>query len=147
MRKIKLPTVKIDGENYPIYCDLFVLAQIQEKMDINDFERGIVGAEIVRDENGDPEHLEDGRIRYVFGKYDINALIMGLTLMINEGLFIDSEQNDTEYESVDEKYIGRVCDMSLVELSNVVHEAFGRCLTAKKNVKEKTPNRRKSTLR
>lgn len=57
MREITLPTVTINGETYPIYCDLFVLSQIQEKMDINDFERGIIGAEIVRDENGDPVQI------------------------------------------------------------------------------------------
>ena len=133
MRKIDLPTVTIDGEEYPIYCDLFVLSKIQEKMDINDFERGIIGAEVIRDENGDPERDEDGRLKLVFGKYDINALIMGLTLMINEGLMIDSEQTGKEYEPVDEKYLGRVCDMPLINLSNTVHEAFGRCLIAKKN--------------
>ena len=32
MRKIDLTTVEIGGENYPIYCDLYVLSQIQEKM-------------------------------------------------------------------------------------------------------------------
>jgi len=133
MRKITLPTVTINGETYPIYCDLFVLSQIQEKMDINDFERGIIGAEIVRDENGDPVHKEDGRIEMVFGQYDIKALIMGLTLMINEGLLIDSEQKGTEYVPVDEKYIGRVCDMPLITLSNTVHNTFGRCLESKKN--------------
>lgn len=133
MRKIELDTILLGGEEYPIYCDLFVLSKIQEKMDINDFERGIVGAEIVRDENGDPEHEEDGRLKLVFGKYDINALIMGLTLMINEGLMIDSEQTGKEYEPVDEKYLGRVCDMPLINLSNTVHKAFGRCLVAKKN--------------
>lgn len=133
MRKIDLPTVTIDGEKYPIYCDLFVLSKIQEKMDINDFERGIIGAEVIRDENGDPERDEDGRLKLVFGKYDLNALIMGLTLMINEGLMIDSEQTGKEYEPVDEKYLGRVCDMPLINLSNTVHEAFGRCLVAKKN--------------
>ena len=145
MRKIELPTVQINGEDFPIYCDLFVLSQIQEKMDINDFERGIIGAEIVRNKNGEPEHLEDGRIRYEFGKYNIEALIMGLTLMINEGLLIESEQSGTEYDPVDEKYIGRVCDMPLINLSNTVHEAFGRCLIAKKNTKKKTRSRRKST--
>ena len=132
MRKIELPRVEINGEEYPIYCDLFVLSQIQERMDINDFERGIIGAEIVRDKDGDPEHDEEGRIRLAFGKYDIDALVKGLTLMINEGLLIESEQTGSLYEPVDEKYIGRVSDMPLINLSNTVHEAFGRCLISKK---------------
>lgn len=144
MRKIELPTIDINGETYPIYCDLYVLSQIQDRMDINDFERGIMGARIVRDENGDPILKDDGRIEIVFGKYDINALIMGLTLMINEGLLIDSEQTGREHEPIDEKYIGRVCDMNLLDLSNAVHGAFGRCLTSKKNM-TKTTNRKKNT--
>lgn len=145
MRKIELPTVEINGETYPMYCDLYVLSQIQEKMDINDFERGIIGAEIVRDENGDPVRKENGRIEMIFGKYDISALIIGLTLMINEGLLIDSEQTGKEYEPVDEKYIGRVCDIPLVELSNTVHEAFGRCLMSKKNISKGTTSKKKNT--
>jgi hypothetical protein len=143
MREIKIPTVTINGEEYPIYCDLYVLSQIQDRMDINDFERGILGAEIVRDEDGNPIHREDGRIEVVFGKYDIKAMIMGLTLMINEGLLIDSEQKGTKYEPVDETYIGRICDMPLVQLSNTVHETFGRCLESKKNETEKKPTSRK----
>lgn len=138
MRKIKIPKITIGGEKYPIYCDLFVLSQIQERMDINDFERGIIGAEIIRDNDGEPEYDDDGRIRLAFGKYDINALIMGLTLMVNEGLMIDAEQTGKKFEPVDEKYIGRVCDMPLINLSNTVHEAFGRCLVSKKNSTEKT---------
>lgn len=147
MRDIKLSNITLNGEKYPIYCDLYVLAQIQKKMDLNDFWRGIVGAEIVRDENGEPERYEEnGRIKMVFGKYDIDALIMGATLMINEGLLIDSEQHGTEYEPVDEKYIGRICDMPLVELSNVINEAFNRCMESKKNT-EKKPTRKRNGLK
>ena len=135
MRKIELPTVTINGEDFPIYCDLYVLEKIQERMDINDFERGILGVEIVRDEDGEPARREDGRIELVRGKYNINALIMGLTFMINEGLAIDSDQTGKELEEMDEKYIGRVCDMPIIELSNTVHEAFIRCLDSKKNTK------------
>lgn len=144
MRRIELPTVEIGGETYPIYCDLYVLSAIQDRMDLNDFERGIIGAEIVRDETGEPERDDKGNIRMVFGKYNIKALIMGLTLMINEGMLIDSEQSGKEYEPADEKYIGRICDMPLVKLSNAVHDAFGRCLISKKN-KKNPATRKRST--
>lgn len=144
MRKIDIPTVEIGGEEFPIYCDLYVLSKIQEKMDINDFERGIIGAVIVRDENGDPVHNENGRLKLELGKYDIDALIMGLTLMINEGLLIDAEQTGREYEPVEEKYIARICDMPIVNLSNLVHETFGRCLVSKKNEPRKATTRKKS---
>jgi len=144
MREIKLPTVTISGEKFPIYCDLYVLQQIQEKMDINDFERGVVGAGIVRDTDGNPVLKEDGRIELEFVGYDINTLIMGLTLMINEGLQIDSEQTGKDFEPVDEKYIGRIWDHPMMELSNTVHEAFGRCLVSKKNEEKKTTSRKKN---
>ena len=143
MRKIDIPKITINGEQYPIYCDLYVLSKIQDRMDINDWERGVLGVAIVRDKDGNPILKENGRIELTYGKYDIDALILGLTLMINEGLLIDSEQTGKEYEPVDEKYIGRVCDLPLVELSNTVHETFGRCLTSKKNEK-KTTSRRKN---
>ena len=147
MRKIDLPKVTINGEEYPIYCDLYVMQQIQERMDLNDFERGIIGAKIVRDENGEPVRNEKGLIELIFDKYDINALILGLSLMINEGLLIDSEQEDKEYDSVNEKYIGRVCDIPLPELSEIVLNAFRRCLKAKKNTAKKTSKRKNTTTR
>lgn len=144
MRKIEIPKVTIGGEEFPIYCDLYVLSQIQQRMDINDFERGIIGAEIIRDENGEPIRDDDGRLKLRFGKYDIDALILGLTCMINEGLIIDAEQTGTEHEPIEEKYIARICDMPLIELSNLVHETFGRCLTAKKNEPPEAPNQKKN---
>lgn len=144
MRKIDIPKIMIDGEQYPIYCDLYVLSKIQDRMDINDWERGILGVAIVRDNDGNPVLQENGRIELTYGKYDIDALILGLTLMINEGLLIDSEQTGKEYEPVNEKYIGRVCDLPLVELSNTVHSAFGRCLTSKKNEKKTTTSRKRN---
>lgn len=144
MRKIELPTIMINGEEFPIYCDLYVLSKIQDKMDLNDFERAILGVEIIRDKKGNPEHDENGRIRLRSGNIDINTLIMGLALMVNEGLLIDSEQTGKEYEPVEEKYLGRVCDVAPIKLSNIIHSAFGRCLESKKKEVKKMPNRKRS---
>ncbi len=132
MRKIDIPTIEINGEEYPIYCDLYVFQQIQEKMDINDFERKIIGAQIIRDEAGQPIYDKDKRFKLEYIGPDINTLIFGLTLMVNEGLLIESEQEDEKYEPVNEKYMARISDMSVIELSNIVHEAFGRCCGSKK---------------
>lgn len=142
MRKIELPTIELNGEEFPFYCDLYVLDKIQEKMDLNDFERSVIGAKIIRDKNGDPEYDENKRIKLVFDKYDIDTLVFGMTLMINEGLTIEADQDGKEYEPVTEKYIGRICDLPLVEMSKTVHEAFGRCCSSKKN-KPKTTKSRK----
>ena len=145
MRKIELETVEIAGEEYPIYCDLYVLSQIQEHMSLNDFERKIIGAKIVRNEDGTPKHNDDGRIELVFDEYDINALVLGLTLMINEGLLIQCEQEGSEYEPLEEKDIARSCDLSLPELSSVVSDTFNKCVISKKKKQTKSPNRKKST--
>ena len=144
MRKIDIPTIEINGEQFPIYCDLYVFQQIQEKMDINDFERRVIGAKIVRDEAGQPVFDENKRFRLEYVGPDINTLIFGLTLMVNEGLLIQSEQEDEDFEPVNEKYIARIIDMPVIELSNVVHEAFGRCCGSKKNVKQNPKSRKKN---
>lgn len=144
MRRIDIPTIEMNGEKYPVYCDLYVFQQIQEKMDINDFERKVIGARIVRDEDGQPVFDKDKRFRLEFVGPDINTLIFGLTLMINEGLLIQSEQENIDLEPVDEKYIARISDMSVIELSNIVHEAFGRCCGSKKNIKQNPRSRKKN---
>jgi len=147
MRKIDIPTIELSGEKYPVYCDLYVFQQIQEKMDINDFERKIIGVRIVRDENGQPVFDDNKRFKLEYVGPDVNTLIFGLTLMINEGLLIRSEQEEGELESVDEKYVARISDMSVIELSNIVHEAFGRCCGSKKNTEQKPKSQRKNTLK
>lgn len=144
MRRIELDTIEIAGEEYPIHCDLYVLSQIQERMSLNDFERKIIGAKIIRKDDGTPEHDEKGRIKLEFDEYDINALILGLTMMINEGLMIQSEQEGMDYEPVTEKEIARNCSMSLSELSSVVSDAFNRCVISKKKKMTKTQSRKKS---
>lgn len=114
-------------------------------MSINEFERRILGAEIVRDENGEPIYDDNNRIKLVFKAYDIECLLMGLTLMINEGLEIEADQEGTECEPVDETYLGRIMDMPMINLSNMVHEAFNKCFESKKKPVRTTQKKRKST--
>lgn len=144
MRKIKLNEITISEETYPIYCDLYVLSKIQERQSLNQFEREILGAKILRDDHGDPIY-EDNHIKLVFDAYNIDTIIFGLTLMINEGLQIQSDQNNTEYTPVDEKYIGRICDIPPKELSDIIHREFNRCFNVKKNTEMQTVNRKKKT--
>ena len=55
--------ITIDGETYPIYCDLLVLEKIQDEYEsVNQFERELLGYEILRDENGEPLRAEDGTL-------------------------------------------------------------------------------------
>ncbi len=151
MRKIEMNTVMIGDEEYPIYCDLYVLDRIQSRMSVNDFERGIVGVDIVRDRNGDPMHDENGNIRLKPGKHNIATMLFGLTLMINEGLEIRSEQDHVECEVVTEKDIARRCTMQIAEIAVILHDEFFRCIGIKKKeetktkVKPGTTSRKKST--
>lgn len=134
MRNIEIPTKEIDGIEYPIYCDLYVLSQIQEKMSINEFERGVIGAKIVRDDNGDPMYDDNNRIVLEFDEYKIDAIMLGLSLMINEGLQIKSEQDKTKFKPLTEKELARIGRTSVRELSCIVMEAFNKCFHAKKNM-------------
>lgn len=133
MRKIEMKEIEIDGEVYPYYCDLFVLSKIQDKMSLNEFERQIIGAVVVYDDDGIPLHDKEGRIQLKFDHYDIETLIWGLTLMINEGLEIRGDESGQQIEKVTEAYIGRRIMMSPNELSDMVHDEFNRCFVVKKN--------------
>lgn len=145
MRKIELDTIEIAGEEYPIYCDLYVLSQIQERMSLNDFERKIIGAKIIRNDDGTPQYDENKRIKLEFDEYDINALLLGLTYMVNEGLLIKSEQEGTEYEPFKSRQLGSICDLSPTELSSVVANAFNKCVVSKKKRQTKSQTRKKNT--
>lgn len=152
MREIKLNTIEIAGESYPIYCDLYVLEQIQERMSLNQFERDLIGAVPEKDNNGKIKRKEDGTIKLVFDEYKIKSIMMALTLMINEGINIENEVNGKELEPVNEKYIMRVWQGSLAEVSKILHDEFNRCFEVKKNTDPVKPENRKrktsrSTLR
>lgn len=147
MRKIELNTIEIGEEAYPLYCDLYVLSKIQEKMSVNEFERRILGAVILRDNDGNPTYDENNHIKLVFDKYDIDTIIFGLTLMINEGLQIRSDQEGEEYEEVDEKYIARMSTLPIEQISDIIHNEFNRCFNVKKNTVKTTKNRSRKTSR
>lgn len=145
MRKVEMKEIEIDGEKYPYYCDLFVLSKIQDRMSLQEFERQVIGAVIVRTETGEPEYDKDGRIVLEFDHYVIDTLIMGLTLMINEGLQIKADEDGQQAQTVSEADIGRRLAMPLNELSDIVHEAFNRCFVVKKNITRQAGTRKKTS--
>lgn len=145
MRKIELRTIEMAGEEYPVYCDLYVLSKIQDRMSISEFERRILGVEVVRGEDGQPLYNDDNRIRLRTGKYDFETMAFGLALMINEGLEIREDQDGEQCERVTEKEVARICDIGYVELSNILHEEFNRCFEHKKKSKKTQKSQKKST--
>lgn len=132
MRKIEMNTVTIGETEYPIYCDLYVMDQIQQTMSINEYQRGILGAVPIYDREGNPMHDENGYLRLKFERYNLNAMLLGLTAMINEGLQIQYEQDGTEFEPVTEKDIARHCTISLADLSVILNDEFQRAIGIKK---------------
>jgi len=137
MRKINLNHITISGETFPIHCDLYVLEQIQEKMSLSEFERGILGAVIIRDSDGNPQYDEDNRIKLRFDKYNLNTIAFGLALMINEGITIENEQENKKTELISENYLKRISTTANV-LSDITQKAFNSCFESKKNETEGT---------
>ncbi len=145
MRKIDLNRIMIGDIEYPLYCDLYVLSKIQDRMSINQFERDILGAKILKDENGESIRDDDGSLKLVFDKYNIETILFGLNLMINEGLEIESEQEGKDFEPVTEKDIARSCTLPLEHISDIIHKEFNRCFEFKKKQPSKTTTRKRKT--
>lgn len=135
---MKLDHITINDVEYPIYCDLRVLARIQDKYEtITKFERALLGWKIVYDEDGNPERAEDGTIIKENVEGSVEAIIDGLLYMIQEGQRIEGVKEE-DMISEDEIY---TCIGSPFALKYVVHSFFYKCFESKK--KESTPERTK----
>lgn len=147
MREIKLNTIEIDGESYPLYCDLLVLEQIQEQyVSINQFERDLLGYVILKDGNGNPLRNENGTFKMIQTEPRMKTIMLGLELMINEGIRIDNKQTGAEREYITKEYLAEVNERPYTELSDILHEEFNRCFAVKKNSTVKTKTK-KNTLK
>lgn len=59
------------------------------------------------------------------GETNIKALIFGLTLMINEGIDIDNDENGTDEPFMTEKKVGRIItDVGLEKATDALHETI-----------------------
>lgn len=132
MRKIELNHIELSGEVYPVYCDIYVLEKIQERMPISEFERQLIGRAIKRDDHGRPMYNEDGSFQLVPAAQNLQILVFAATVMINEGIEIQNDQDGTDLEPLTEKYVARIIDMNYVELTIALHHEFNRCFGSKK---------------
>ncbi len=134
MRKTKMERIEINGTSYPIRCDMNVLEEIQDErgISISQFEREMIGAVILRDEEGKPQINDDMTLKLIKGNPKIKTLMMALELFINEGLAIEAEEKGTKLKRVTESDLRRECDMSPEELSGILHKEFARCVAVKK---------------
>lgn len=157
MREIKLNTIFMDGRDWPVYCDLNVLEEIQENFaSVSEFDRQVAGWDIARNEKGEPQYYTAQESEELAGRLKvrkiapkIRALKFGLYVMIKEGLIIAAEQGGPVPEEPDEitpDYIARICDIGYDELAGIISEQMRRCFSSKK--KEEKPakrNAKKST--
>lgn len=144
MKRIELMHIEIDGEEYPLYCDMYVLQKIQDEYkSINQFERDLMGYVVQRDVEGKPRRNEDGSIMLMQGEAVPKAVLLGLRLMIDEGMTIEQEQEGITRDHLPEKHLGRIVDVPFDELARILHEAFSRCFV-KKNQHQKRQSRKKN---
>ena len=135
---MELDHITINDTEYPVYCDLRVLARIQDKYEtISKFERALLGQKIVYDADGNPERTEDGTIVKEETESSVEAIVDGLLYMIQEGQRLEGEEvtitEDELYGCIGNPYV----------LKYVVHSIFMKCFSSKK--KEETPDMTRTT--
>lgn len=145
--KRELTHLKIGKKEYPIYCDMSTLEQIQEKMGLYEFEHALVGKEILRDENGDPEYDLDGiKLKYRSVEPKIAVIMYALMLFINEGILVEAEEAGKCPIPANEREIVRNLNIPFAELVSILHNEFNRCFEVKKNLIQETDSEKKHTL-
>ena len=120
---------------------MLVLEKIQEDYgDISEFENKLIGFEPIYNEDGSAKTNENGKSIGKSTLPDIKTVHYGLREFIKEG--IECSAQETKYS---EKDLIRMVDISIGELSDLLHEEFMRCFKRKnqnptqKETKEKTP--------
>lgn len=140
MLGIDLAYIELSGVKLPIRCDMLVLEKIQEDYgDISEFENKLIGFEPIYNEDGSAKINEDGKSVGKSTLPDIKTVRYGLWEFVKEG--IECNGQETKYS---EKDMIRMVDISIRELSDLLHEEFMRCFKRKnqnptqKETKEKT---------
>lgn len=124
--KKELDIIHINDVEYPMYCSLLTLEEIQDEFGtVEAFEEKI---KIVREN-------EDGEREILIP--DAHALIFGLVAMINEGIEIHNQTSINKMERIDKSIIRDIDDLSLFEVSNVLLNCFMRCFSSKKTATTK----------
>lgn len=128
----KLKYIELSGQKYPFKCDMLVLERIQEEYgDLGEFENKLSGFIPSVDEDGNTKRNKEGYILGTYGIPDIKTVNKVLFWMVSEGLEIESEEQNKEYRSVNEKTLIRQVDISPKELGRILQEEFARCFERK----------------
>ena len=122
-----LPVFSLNGQDYPLWCDLVVLEKIQEEtgdiIKAEDKLRGFV-----------PRVDADGVIDRTIGNFtipDITLVTKSLFWMLEEG----KEVCGGQYELPSIKDLKQQEEYSITALSVIVHEQFSACVSGKKKRK------------
>lgn len=118
------PTVvMINGKEVPLWCDIFVLDEVQEEYGtIAGFERKLTGIR---------ETEDNGKKRVYKVEPEVKTIIFALKLMMQEGYRKEAILGITR-EKVDPDEIIMNADIPFNRLAEILHNEFRRCFSAKK---------------
>ena len=153
MKKIEVDHLKIGEDRFPVYCDLNALDQLQEKYgSITEFERKLMGWEIVRDEDGEPERDDEGNIKKKNTEPSARVILDTLLIMIEEGQKIEErygaeEDSYTDKVTMEDLETMPLDGANLYTLSNALHVVFMKTFIQKKSneIKEEQPKKKKTS--
>lgn len=93
--------IEYKGKSYKMVFNLNVMQEIQEE-----FGSLREWGELT---DGKPEEIVNGKKKEIVqGEPNIKALIFGLTVMLNEGIEIDNDENGTNNPPLTKKQVGRI---------------------------------------
>lgn len=118
------PTIlQMCGQNIPLWCDLFVINEIQEKYgQVGVFERMLLGIE---------EKEVDGKKVPHKTEPSMEAILFALPLMIKEG-YKKATLNGEKMEPVDIEQLMTDINVPFRTLAAILHREFKRCFATKK---------------
>lgn len=120
--------ITIGSRQVPLWCDIFVLNEIQEKYgSIGTFERRLIGV---------PEDADKNWIG-IKKEQSIETIIFALELMIQEGYKKADMLEGCATSHEDPKALLMDIDIPFPVLSDIVHEAYKRCFQSKKGSQER----------
>lgn len=132
---MKLNTIQIGNEKYPLLCDLNVLDTIQTEFgSVNEFERKILGLEFQKDEHGNQIYTPEGKPQMYLVDPSIKAIKIALVEMINEGIAYSAYAEGKSWDMVDDLEILALCQIPYTELSTILHNEYKRCFETKKSM-------------
>lgn len=134
----KLSMVKIGDKQFPIKCNIEVLAAIQDEFEnITEYEQKIIGLRPKKNKDGSIKMIQtaDGTevIDFEQSFPSVKAIAFSLPLMVSAGIEQALEQGDTIPTTDWRKGIKDV-DFEIIETALALYNEFERCFRRKKSI-------------